>query len=53
VLAFVERHRLMSRGIGWVDAHLLASTALARSSLWSRDRRLSSVAKMLHLSAEP
>ena len=45
VLAFVERHRLMSRGIGWVDMHLLASTTVAgRVSLWSRDKRLSAAA---------
>ncbi|MEO5734533.1 MAG: hypothetical protein ABIN96_03315 [Rubrivivax sp.] len=29
VLAFVERHLPMGRGIGWVDAHLLASTLVA------------------------
>jgi predicted nucleic acid-binding protein len=41
VLAFVERHRLMSRGIGWVDMHLLASATVAgRVSLWSRNKRL-------------
>ena len=45
VLALVERHRLMSRGIGWVDMHLLASTTVAgRVSLWSRDKRLVAVA---------
>ena len=45
VLAFVERHRLMSRGIGWVDMHLLASATIAgRVSLWSRDKRLSAAA---------
>ena len=45
VLAFVERHRLMSRGIGWVDMHLLASATVAgRVSLWSRDKRLMAAA---------
>jgi predicted nucleic acid-binding protein len=45
VLAFVERHRLMARGIGWVDVHLLASATVAgRVSLWSRDRRLMAAA---------
>ena len=45
VLAFVERHRLMSSGIGWVDMHLLASTiVVGRVSLWSRDKRLSAAA---------
>lgn len=53
VLAFIERHRLMGRGIGWIDAHLLASAKLAQSSLWTHDRRLSLVAQALHLDAQP
>jgi hypothetical protein len=45
VLAFVERHRLMARGIGWVDVHLLASATVAgRVSLWSLDKRLMAAA---------
>ena len=24
VMLLIERHRLMARGIGWIDAHLLA-----------------------------
>lgn len=53
VLAFIERRRLMGRGIGWIDAHLLASATLGHTLLWSRDRRLSQVARELHLCAEP
>ena len=53
VLTFVERHRLMGRGIGWIDAHLLTSAALAGSLLWTRDRRLCAVALMLDLYARP
>lgn len=53
VLTFVERHRLMGRGVGWIDAHLLASAALAGVLLWTRDRRLSEVARMLGLCAQP
>jgi predicted nucleic acid-binding protein len=53
VLAFIERRRLMARGIGWIDAHLLASAALSNTLLWSRDRRLSQVARELHLCAVP
>lgn len=48
VLAFVNRHALAGRGIGWVDAHLLASATVAgRVSLWSRDRRLAAAAAEL------
>lgn len=53
VLAFVERHRLMARGIGWIDAHLLASASLAGSLLWTRDRRLSEIARTLDLYGQP
>lgn len=53
VLTFVDGHRLMGHGIGWVDAHLLASTALDRTVLWTRDRRLANAAKTLNLRAQP
>jgi hypothetical protein len=52
VLLFVERYRLMGRGIGWIDAHLLASTALGGTLLWTRDRRLSDLAHTLGLCAQ-
>jgi predicted nucleic acid-binding protein len=40
----------MGRGIGIVDAHLLASAALAAPArLWTRDRRLATVASDLDL----
>jgi len=49
-LRFIERHRLMSLGIGFIDVHLLTSIALAGDGrLWSRDKRLSAVAKRLRL----
>ena len=45
VLAYISRHRLHGKGIGYVDAHLLASTALTGGAkLWTRDRRLHAVA---------
>jgi hypothetical protein len=49
-LRFLERRALMGRGIGFVDVHLLASTALAAPArLWTRDRRLAAVATELDL----
>ena len=51
VLFLIERHELMGSGIGYVDAHLLASTALAQSArLWTHDLRLAQVASELNLS---
>ncbi len=44
VLGLIERRALMGRGIGYIDAHLLASAALADvGRLWTRDRRLVAV----------
>jgi predicted nucleic acid-binding protein len=47
LLGFVERHRLMGRGIGYVDAQLLAAARLAAAKLWSRDKRLTAAAVAL------
>jgi predicted nucleic acid-binding protein len=50
VLYFIEQHELMGRGIGHIDAHLLAAVALNGSSkLWTRDKRLQTVAASLSL----
>ena len=53
-LSFIERHKLMGRGIGYIDAHLLVSTALGASFvLWTLDNRLMSVAMDLHIAYLP
>ena len=41
---FIERHRLMGRDIGLIDAHILASCCLDACLLWTRDKRLQAVA---------
>ena len=53
VMTFVERHRLMGRGVGWIDVHLLASAALESVLLWSADRRLAAIARSLGVYGEP
>ncbi len=45
VLAFVEARRLMGRGLGWIDMHLLASATLEGLPLWTLDRRLAAAAQ--------
>ena len=44
VLLLIERELLMGRGIGCIDAHLLASGRLSHCRLWTQDRRLAAVA---------
>ncbi|MCM3881176.1 MAG: type II toxin-antitoxin system VapC family toxin [Vicinamibacterales bacterium] len=53
VLVLVERHRLMGTGIGWLDAHLLGSTLLAGTKLWTRDEPLARAAATLGVMADP
>ncbi|MEZ5535424.1 MAG: type II toxin-antitoxin system VapC family toxin [Thiolinea sp.] len=51
VMLCIEQRKLMGRGIGYVDIHLLASVMLTGSTkLWSRDKRLDKVASELGLS---
>ena len=44
VIQFVRDRRLHGRGIGWIDAHLLASALVGRLKLWTTDPRLMMVA---------
>jgi predicted nucleic acid-binding protein len=48
ILRFISRYHLHGRGIGYVDAHLLASVSLsAGASLWTYDKRLQAAAATL------
>jgi hypothetical protein len=40
VMGFMEKHRLMARGLGYIDMHLLASALLSNIHLWTHDRKL-------------
>ncbi|TMQ74014.1 MAG: type II toxin-antitoxin system VapC family toxin [Candidatus Eisenbacteria bacterium] len=51
VLAFLEGRRLFGRGVGWVDAHLLASAVVSHARLLALDRRLSQLARELRVTA--
>ena len=47
VVAFVRDRKLNGRGIGWIDAHLLASALVGRLKLWTTDSPLVAVAREL------
>ena len=54
VLHFINRHALFGRGVGYVDAHLLAAVRLtAGAELWTNDKRLHRVADQLGLATAP
>src|SRR4051794_34702678 len=50
VVAFVRERQLHGRGIGWIDAHLLASALVGRLRLWTTDPRLEIAARDLAVS---
>jgi predicted nucleic acid-binding protein len=52
LLEFVDINDLGGTGIGFVDAHLLASVALAEARLWTEDKRLAAQADRLGLAFE-
>jgi predicted nucleic acid-binding protein len=52
VVAFVRGRRLHGRGIGWIDAHLLASSLVGRLKLWTTDPRLATLARELGVAYE-
>jgi hypothetical protein len=49
VLELILDRGLSGRGIGWVDAHLLASALVAASELWTLDPGLAREAQRLGL----
>lgn len=53
VLQFIHDNRLFGIGIGYIDAHLLASTMLTKgAALWTLDGRLRAAAMRLGLAAD-
>ena len=50
VLHLLERRRLHGRGLGWIDAHLLASAILTECTLWTFDKPLGRAAAALAIS---
>jgi predicted nucleic acid-binding protein len=48
-LHFIERYRLFATGVGFVDAHLMASSRMMAMRLWTHDKRLHAVAENLGL----
>lgn len=54
VLQLIERQQLFGIGIGYVDAHLLASVRLTPyGKLWTRDKRLAAAALKMGVALAP
>lgn len=44
-LFLIESRKLMGRGLGYIDAHLLAATILRDARLWTKDKSLKAIAE--------
>ena len=49
VLALLDRAKLYGRGLGWIDAHLLASAMLGDCAIWTLDASLKHAAADLKI----
>jgi predicted nucleic acid-binding protein len=49
VLKLIEDRKLWGRGLGWIDAHLLASALISHCAFWTLDKRLAEAARDLRL----
>ena len=53
VFALIETSKLSASGIGWIDAHLLASAMTGRHLIWTGDKGLTKIASRLGVLADP
>lgn len=49
VLSFIENNRLMGKGLGYVDVHLITSAVLTDVPFWTLDKKLAQTADNLHI----
>jgi hypothetical protein len=49
VLSLVAAKQLVGKGLGWIDAHLLAAASLSNAELWTLDKALLRAADHLNL----
>jgi predicted nucleic acid-binding protein len=49
VLSFIENNRLMGKGMGYVDVHLITSAVLTGVPVWTLDKKLAQVADSLYI----
>ena len=48
VLLFIENNRLMGKGMGYVDVHLITSAVLMGVPIWTLDKNLAQTADSLY-----
>ena len=49
IMEFIEYRKIMNKGIGYIDVHLLASALVSDTPLWTFDKALKKVANQLFI----
>ena len=49
IMEFIEYRKIMNRGIGYVDVHLLGSALVSETSLWTFDKALRKLANQFSI----
>ena len=52
ILTFIKNKKLMGKGLGYIDIHLLASALLANVPVWTLDKQLKEMARRLNVNYE-
>ena len=47
VLTLIDDYELFGKGIGWIDAHLLSACLLSGATLWTLDKKLDRLARIV------
>ena len=49
IMDFIEYRKIMNKGLGYVDVHLLGSALVSETPLWTFDKALKKIAKQLSI----
>ena len=49
IMEFIEHRKIMNKGIGYVDVHLLGSALVSETPLWTFDKALRRIANQLSI----
>jgi predicted nucleic acid-binding protein len=49
IMQFIENYRLMGKGLGYINMHLLASAVLTEAPIWTLDKNLDEVSSQLDI----
>lgn len=52
IMEFIENRKIMNKGIGYIDVHLLGSALVSNTPIWTLDKALKKIANQLSIGYE-